>query len=466
MILETAKSLLSMDNCLRTVYHPSVEKVHGRFGGNVAKLIRQSKRRIDGDNLTIDTRVHNSFAARWGRNLNAGFGNADIFGFGRYAVRVSETAAENDMGRISVKKAITDLDLQRVTSRGAAAVADFLKDYLEDTIKDIEESRARVQYLGTNGLLGTVGTTTPTKNDTKLISTASAIAATGGARVKLGSGSIALFQRHRKLDVYNGNTKRFSVFVTDSNPRDNSVGLHGVDANGNESIAVDISAIAAGDAFYVEGEKDISPITLAAWLAEPVAGESFFGKDRTLADNRWMQPHFSGPTSATTFDPGVIDQAAVELGYINEDPEGGYLMFARPEIIMDFQNAVGADKILPWPTPEQKGKVLAQYGFDGAVYRHANLGRLMLHADVLMPQNEIWLLKPGSWEQLNAIAGKWRWMEGENGMWYRPETGTPGEGRGTVWHADGYGLACTICTRPWENVVIKNVVPSFKASAA
>ena len=59
--------------------------------------------------------------------------------------------------------------------------------------------------------------------------------------------------------------------------------------------------------------------------------------------------------------------------------------------------------------------IIASYGFDGAMHRHENLGRVMLQPDALHKRNCLRLLRPGDWERLKGLNEAWRWLPGDGG---------------------------------------------------
>jgi hypothetical protein len=462
---DNAQTLLALSDALREVYHPDVEELHQRWGDPINRLIRMSNRRIDGDGITIQVQDRVSGAARYGRDLNGAFPTPDPLGFKKYKVTLSEDPTENDFARLATSVSVSDLDLERVTSKGAAAVEDYVKKYFDDAVKDVAESRVKHEHIGRDAKLGVVNGT-PASNDRRRFDECASIAATGGARVRVDGGPIAFFRRGMRLDVYSSaGTKRFSVEVTDVNVRDLSVGMYGINASGQASSSVDLSAMADNDELYLTGEKDKGPVTLASWLTPPAgSGDDFFGKDREDPDYRWMQPHYSGPSSAEAFDLRHVDSAAIELAYLSPSDDDARVTMARPELIQTYEDLVGADKIIQFPTSEQRGRLLAIHGFEGAIYRHAKLGRVMFKANPLMPEHTIWMLRPGDWEMLNAFGDKFHWMPGLRGFYYRLNADEPGTGWGTVWKADGYGVQATVCLRPGDQIVIENVTPTIGVS--
>ena len=474
--LDSASTLLtSAANGLRSIYHPDVYDAHGRYGGAINRLLKFSTRKIEGDGITIQVVDKQSAPGRFSRSINGGFHRPKGIGVSKYTVTLSETDSSNNFSRLAASVQTTHLDLNRARKTKASAI-DFVKRIRDGALSHIGETAAVHRHLDATAKVATISTATPKKNDRKLFSDCAALSTTGGARVQIINGSLAALPRGLQLSVYSSaGTYRFDVEVTDYNPRDRSVGFYGLDADGNPSSAIDLTGIAASDTLYISGEKDKGLISIGEWCKTPTAatGDSFFGKNREDPDFRWMQPHISGPTTARAFAPSDIDEMAIEAGYLEEDPEGGFVALTTPEGTQTYKNAIGNDILIQYPTNAQKGEIIAAYGFDGNMYRHELLGRIMLQADPLAPPDEIKFLRPGDWETLSASSGgdnsmvPWEWLPGDVGeFWYRMNADNVEEGRSTVYRADGMGLFCDICIAPWRQMVRRNCTFTAKPSAA
>lgn len=473
---ELVTVLLSLTALMRSVYHPEVINTHPRWQGTLNKLIEMDKRQISGNGITIQVIDRRAYASRWGKDINGSYPDPQPMNGSNYTVTLSDTAGSNDFGILKTSASLSTLDMKRNGSLDSAAIADFKERTFKECVDDVAESRAIHQYLPTSGLLGLVNGT-PTKNDADIWTEASSLTTTGGARIKIDTGSLAYFMPGRKISIYNGSgstaVKRCDAMVTDINPRDLSAGINELDANGNPTTTNSsggLQAISDNDGLYVQDEKDQCPISLGSWLTRVAgtsgASDTFFNRDRNSQNYRYMKPHFSGPPTARPLSLGDIDAAGTEAGYITEDPEGAMIMFGRVEMVQTYQNLVGKDVFIQFPNDDEKGKLLANYGFQGAVHRHARFGRVMLNPDPLMKENTLWFLKPGCWEMLHTYAEKFLWQQGDVGYWYRTNDPTNNGARTNIWRADGESIQVVICTHPRSNIVIENIQPTATVSAA
>lgn len=457
--IDNATTLLTtISDALREVYHPEVMDAYMRHGRSINRLFSFSNRKVEGDGVTVQLVDHNMHAARTAAGLNSAFPTPRPFGVAKYKVLASETDSANHFRPIQTSISITHLDLKRGMSSAAAAV-DVKDRTVKDSMRDWNERLAVSRLLDSSALIGTINGT-PTKADARTLAAAGALTTSGGARFAVDGGSLANFAPGMLIDSYTGATKDYTLQVMDYNPRDGSVAVYGLDGDGNPSASVDISGVADNDNFYVSGTKDTGLYSVGEWFKTPVSGDSFFGIDRTDIANSWMLPHKSGPSSAQPFDPEHLDDLGTELSYVQPDPEGAYAAFMPPELETAFRQAVGADVVIDFPTDEQRGKVLAQYGFDGSIYRHPSLGRITLKSDPLCNPNKIRFYKVGDWETLTLLGKELQWMPGDNGdLWYRMEADAPGTGRGKVYKADAYMPLADICLRPRFQAEIENITP-------
>lgn len=451
--------LTSYTNALRTAYHEQFPEIHTRFGRVINRLFKPSKRRVDGNGVTIQCKTHNLHGARVKKDLNADFGYANRFGVDSFTITCSETPSSNDLRRISLPLQITHLDLKRRHTQKASAV-DIVSEMVSDSMDDVMEITAIHRYLPDTGLIGTVSGTAK-KNDAKTMASASTLTTTGGARFLVASGSLAIFQRGRQLDIYNGSTKRFTVEVTDYNPADGSVGVWGVNPTTRvaSANAVSLSTITSGDSIYIEGSYGEGLKSMGYWYTTPTASESFFGRDRTDASYRWLDLHRSGPSTSTQFNPTHLDTLATELSYITEDEDDATLAVCSVELEQQFRKAVGNDVILQYPTAEQKGRLIAQYGFDGMLYRHPRIGRMVLNPDPLCPPDQIRGLRLGDWETYFPSGYEtFEWLPGDTvGIWSRMASTNPGGGNTTTYRAEGMMALCDVCLAPRRNWHLANV---------
>lgn len=457
--------LTDVADAVRTVYHEKFNAMISRFGKKTNRLFKMSKRRIDGNGITVQVMDRNLYGARTGTDINADFHTARSFSADNYTVSLSETAASNHMRRVALSLQVTHLDLKRKMNSKAAAV-DFVEELVKQSMQNIGEHVALRRHLDSTAKIADINGT-PARNDNRLFASCTAIDSptTQGARFPVDGGSIAGLQAGMVLNSYTSTTQDYTLQVTDYNPRDKSVGVYGVDTVTdplNGSASVNITNLANNDSLYLSGEYNANILSIGHWFSTPASsGDSFFGKDRYLPINRYLLPHVSGPTTNTVFSKTHIDDLAIEMGYIEEDPDGGYIALTTPELEQRYRDEIGNDVIIQFPTDEGTKKLFANYGFEGSVYRHPTIGRIVLQADPFAPVEKVRFLKIGDWEQLTAptTGGEngWEWLPGDINGWYRMPSSTSGNGNTTTYRMDGMMLMCDICLAPRRQAQIINV---------
>lgn len=453
--------LTTLSAAMRRFYHDNFPKMYGRFGKKTNRVFKPSKLRIDGDGVVVQVSSGNLYGARVDTDINGDFPTPRAHAADSYTVTLSETAASNHMRRMGISLQVTHLDLKRKANTKAAAEK-FTTELVKQSLENIGESVALHRHLDSTAKVCDINGT-PRQNDNRLFTSCTATpAANTGARAPIDGGSIAAVPAHLVLDRYTGSTKDGTVEVSDYNPRDTSVGLENFNTTTNSiDRTVSLSDLADNDSLYISGERNKNILSLGHWFSDPSSGDSFFGKDRTAYNARWLLPHKSGPTSATQFDKTHLDDASIQMGYISEEDEGGYVVLTTPELEQRFRNQIGADVLIQFPSTEQKGRLVAQYGFDGNLYRHPHLGRVVLQSDPFAPANKIYGLKIGDWETLFAPTegGEhgFEWLPGTEGMWYRMPSSTAGGGNTTTYRCDGMLIMCDICLDPRQQFQVINV---------
>ncbi len=460
---DNATTLLTTGaSALREEYHERFEDMHNRFGATMNRLFKPSKRAINGNGWNIQVRDSNLYGARTDTDLNADFPTPRAFGVDSYKVTLSETPSSNDIRRIALSLQVTHMDIKRKASDRSSAV-NWVKDLISQSFQNVGEATSLHRHLGLTAAVCTL-TGTDVKNDARLLADCSSISTTGGGRCAITSGSIAATQRGAIFDVYSSTgTYRRSVSITDYNPRDSSIGYYGLNASGVPSSSVDVSDMTSGDILYFSGEFNKGLKAFGYWYSEPTSSDSFFGQNRSDADTRWLLPHKSGPSSSTLFDMSHLDDLCIEMSFIKEDPEAAYIVITTPQLDQRFRNVVGNDVVVQFPTDAQQGKLVARYGFDGMLYRHPAIGRIVFEPDALAPINTIRGAKVGDWECLYAPGGEsFEWMPGNGDMggWYRMPSTTPGNGDTTTYRMDGFMAMADICLKPRDQWQVVNVTAS------
>lgn len=450
--------LTGQSAAIRQFYHDSYAEMQNRFGGKTNRLFRPSKLVFQGDGVNVQVMSANMHGARLTNDPNADFPTARAHTSNNYKVTFSETASSNDFRRMSISLQVTHYDINRVYNKQIAA-DDFRERLISQSMQDVGEKTALHRHLDTTAKVALVNGT-PAKNDNTVFASCSAIGTTGGARFPIDNGSIAYLPANLLLDVYaSGGAFKRKVIVTDYNPVDSSVGVFGVDAFEAGDSTVNVNDLADNDELYISTEKNMGLNSLGQWFSAPSSGESFYGKDRTTPTNRWMIPtKVPAVASGTTlFSKAHIDNVSIAIGYVEEDPDSGYAALTTPELDQRYRNEVGGDILIPFPSEEAKGKLLANYGFEGSVYRHPTIGRIMLQADQFAPPNKIRLLKVGDWESLYPLSATFEWLVGDTGGWYRMSSSTPGNGKTTVYRMDGMLSFADICRYPRRQAELSNV---------
>lgn len=459
--------LTTLSNAVKRVYHPdSYKEMYSRFGNKTNRVFKASKRRFEGNTLDVQVMDKNLHGTRVDTDPNADFPTARAHSAGKYTVTFNEAGgSSNDLRRFAQSLRVTHFDLKRVQTKQVEA-GQFVKDLLKQSMDDVGEKMAIHRHLPSTGQLALVNGT-PASNDNRKFASASAIGTTGGARFPVDNGSLAYFQPGMRLHSYTTTTLDYELEVTDVNPSDKSIGVYGINSSDEASSAVNINGLADNDALYLSGGYNKNILSLGSWFADPTSGESFFGKDRTTPTNRWMLPHRSGPSAETLLALSHIDDAFVEMGFVREEDDGAYAAIMEPALYQRMINVIGADKLITFPTTEQKGKVIANYGFDAVIYRHFAAGRIALHGDALAIPRKIRFLRLGDWETVfgytdNGETG-FEWLPGGDGgpgsIFKRLPSSTPGNGHTTTYQAEGLCVMADICLNPRNQIELANVKP-------
>lgn len=467
--LDDATTFLTTESAIvRQVYHETFAEQIPYYGGSINRLFKPSKRVIEGDGVNIQTMTGNLHGARFSNNLYADYPTPRAFISQSYKVTLSENPSSNNFRKMGLSLQMTDEDVRRSYSSEIAAT-NFRQKMISQAMMDVGEKTALHRMLTASASVGTV-TGTPKKNDARFLASCGAIAATGGARFNIssGTGSLAYFPANLVLDVYTaGGVFRFSIILAYYNPADTgggSIGAFGVNANGQADSTIDISAIVSGDLLYISGERNMGLLSVGEWFKEPTTGDSFFGVDRTNQQNTWMLPHKSVPSGTvdtnTLFTKTHLDQAWNEMGYVAaEDEMSGYIALTTLELGTRMRQEIGQDILIPYE-PSKSGEPLAVYGFTGQAYRHPTAGTIVFKESNFAPPNKIRFLKVGDWECQYAGESTFQWQPGFIGNWYRMPSSTPGNGLTDIWRMDGKVVFADICLYPRRQMEINGVSAS------
>lgn len=452
--------LTTLEAGVRQVYE-GFDEMYDRFGMKTNRIFKFSQKRIDGDGINIQVKSANGAGSQWTTNINADFPAPDSFQAKYYKVLFSEDPATNHFRRLGYSLQTTHWDIKRRANTKAQAV-DYVSELVSDAMADTMESIAVHRHLDSTGRLGII-TGTIVQNTTDLLAGGAAYSsgATGGARFTISNGSLAYFKPNLKVSFYtSAGVFHATGRITDYNPADGSVGVWGINATTGNSASTDaLAGLVTGDYIYIAGEKDANLLSVGHWFSSPTASESFFGRDRTDGNYRWMKTHRYGPSTARQFTKTDIDTLAIQLGYVKEEDSGGaYVCTTTPELEQRYRNEIGADIIIQYPTAEQKGRMMAEYGFDGSIYRHPQIGRIILNSDPLTPPNKMRFMKLGDWETLSPLGATFEWIPGNTvGAWSRMVSSTAGAGFTTTYSMNGMLAMVDLCRNPRRNAELFNL---------
>jgi hypothetical protein len=463
---DSATTLLSATaDSIREVYHKKpIWETYSRFGTVTDRVLKPGKtRKLEGDGITVQVRSGNMDSAVGDRNVFGAFPKPRAHETSKIKVRFSENAEANDF--FSLRSAIrcSHIDLDRAINENVAA-EDFATQLVTQQMKDLREQVAIRRNIPVSSKLGTVAGT-PKQDDADTFASASATpAANSGVRFQVdGDTSIAYFQRNRRLEVVDGDSGASNghIIVNRYNPRDFSVGAEAfVSDERSPGTSPGTSLIDNNDELFLAGSRDVGLISIGEWFKNPVSGEDFMGKDRTLAANHWLRPTKTGPSTATTFKMEHLDDFAISMGFVVEDPSAKYVTQCSPQLHQKFRNIVGDNILVQWSASDPKRDLFAVHGFDGMVYHHPTIGKIMLNADALCPANRIRFLKLGTWEMMKYHAGEFKVMDGDDGRpggFYRMGSGTSDGSKGHFYQMDVLAYFVDFCLAPRENGEIENI---------
>ena len=204
------------------------------------------------------------------------------------------------------------------------------------------------------------------------------------------------------------------------------------------AILSGITAIAAGDYIFTEGDRNAKISGLAAWLpfTAPTSGDSFFGVDRSVDVSRLAGLRFDA--SALSIEEGLVK------GLTRCNREGG-----KPKVVManytDWGNlelALGSK--VQYMMSQASGR--ADIGFEGIQVK-TNKGVSNVIADPFCPINYMYGLTMESWK-LFSLKEPIRILDLDGNKVLRDSTSDSVELRVGGYFQLG-------CDAPGHNVVIK-----------
>lgn len=467
--LDSAFTLLSSASAVvRQRYADGYFEQSFRYGKGINKILSLSEIVVQGDGLNVQVETGLQYNAQVGRNFQGAWPNPTGFTTDNLKIRFSETIGSNDFTDIKSSARVTVAELERL--RGGVpeiAAVDIAKRTLDQLRDDFSETVALMRQLPQTAQVGVVSTAAPRANTATLFASCpvGTPAANQGARFQVTGavGSFAFFQINRRFDVYSsGGVYKSTLQVTDTNPADLSVGVVAVDANGvaQPATAIGTTLLNSNDLIYYSGAFNAGMLSFGAWFSTPVAGENFYGRDRTQASNRWLLPTTVGPSTTSVFSKQYLDDLDIALQYVMESPDQAYVALMQPELQRAFINEVGEQSIIQYPVAEQSGALAAQYGFDGKpIYRSPQLGRIILDSNPLAAPRCIRFARLGDWKMATFFPEGMKMYPGESSTGYfrRLPAPAPNSGFSTVFQADGHASVVDYCLRPRAQGQITNI---------
>lgn len=460
--------LTTLDDAIREVYYDSLIDNAYRFGSMTNRIFGPKMERINGDGKNYQTKTGHMYSATIGRDLYADAVRARSFTVDKFKATLSETAGGtgNDFSVIDNAIEIKHFDLRRAADQGAHALGDLAQTLVNEMIANDGELLAKSRNLPSSGLIGTIATGGGLKaDDNDDYAAASSFSSAPNGRIKLSDTTpISYFQRNVLIDVYDSASDVVNdrVMVTNVNPADNSIGVVSVDANG-EPDATNLAAanLAAGDRLYFRDGFGKGMKSLGAWfVAAGSSGESFFTKDRTDPDNRWMLPTVVGPSSSSPMSFSylrALGSALYQTG--GEEVKDSFVYQMHPDMRDTMIDLVQAETIQHVSAVGNRGSKMLQYGFEGSVYNDPYLGVVSFTADPLAPKDQIRAVLLGTWETLHPMPTAFEILPGDMGSWYRKQSSTADGTRSKVYRQDRVGVLCDVCTLIDRNGLIRNVTP-------
>lgn len=418
-----------------------------RLDGATNRLFKPTKRKLTGKVLEVHNEHRISSGARCNDNILADITEVSKYEVDKYNVTLDETAGNNDLHRVSTGIMITEIDVKRMQNNPSEIVNLALK-LRRDATRDWTEHLAFLRQADSNAIAGVI-TGDPVQNDDFFFDGGTAHTSQTSVRVKL-STPIAYFHDGQTCDVHDtGNatarSNATSLTVIDANYADQSIGLSG---------SSDLVAIVTGDEIFFSGERGKGFISLGTWFERET---TIFGKDRTTAGNRWLEcTHIrSEETVNASLQPSWLDQAALAAQYIAADSKVGYVLTTTPEIHTQFLQLIQEQAWVP--VDPKQSELTANWGFTGLQYHHPSLGRVGLQPDPFHPTNKIRLIRPDQWEFIWGTTTGFHWIQGQQGIFYRPNSTTNAQYHSMMWRAEGYMIGCDICTNPRQQIQINAI---------
>lgn len=312
------------------------------------------------------------------------------------------------------------------------------------------------------------------------------------AFIPVDTGSISNFKRGQIIDIREGSDNT-SVRVTcevitvwhDEYFEGSAVGpgilVEIADENDGDA---NLDNVADNDEICAVGETDVNYHAAFQSLFALSSPGAYFGKTRTTAANRFLQPYGRSYSDAELDVEQHFGKMADTIGMMLpasrkqrrvRNLNGKFQMtdavvaICQPSLLNEAARQCGEPNAFMTRSTARsesaaKGtKLVAVHGWDGVVLRHPNLPPIALQADPQCAPNRIYLIEPNTWEWIR---------QGSDGM--KP-TWVPGTVKGTRWHqmytsggniskkyvAGGYVHEAPFCDQPQLNYLIDGVTSSI-----
>lgn len=442
----------------------------GWFASNINRIFDfKMSDNIEGADHYWQVEAYKARAARFSRDITAGFSNVGRFAVTKLKATLSETASSSDFSRLDASSRVSLYDLERGAKNPQQFIVNVVPKLVDDLIKHSAESLGIHRMLDVQATLGTVSANAKQNDNTLFASATATPVATGttGIRVTLSSALIAAFQPGLLVNVYASDltTLRAIAQVTDYNPIDSSVGMKcwntTTRATGANNVNTQtLHSTVSTDVLCISGENGLGMISVGTWMQHGTPSPTtLFNVDRTLPANSWMRPTtYRAATSGTaSLDKAHIDSLAIAMGYVIENltVDKGYVALTTPELDQAYRNQIGQQNIVPILPPGDES-IVARYGFDSSIYVHPTLGRIALTPDPMAIQNKIMFLRPGDWQAL--VARKFSLVPAATaiGGFYRVASTTDGSGL-PEFQTDYMALQTDICLCPRRQGQISDI---------
>lgn len=458
-------NLSDVDELIQTQYLPRYyETAGGRFGRTFNRIFQIAEKAASGDGFTMQAELGPGDFARASNNPLASITGSTSLQAVKLRLRYdTNNLAANDFTQVT---ASCQTDVWQLKNGGDGAIVDLAERNAKSVIASYDEHIAYLRNVGRNAVAALVNGTPKLNNGVTYAGATGTATNAGGARVKVDSGIFAVLKTNSWIDFIRpatGATVAGSVWITDKNPGDLSIGVSFATTQfGGRVSSGNLALVADNDYIAFSGEYNSGLYSVGAWMSEATAGESFLGGvDRTTASYRWMlpiNPRYGATT--TTITKSFFDDVAIAMGYFAENMDGAGLI-AQSDLTVNnkLRNELGEESFKPIPQSDERMKKFYQFGSTGLAFEHPSLGVIKILGDALCPSTTVRFIDPSTWMSVHyAVRGLTPMPGGEGmGSWYRVTDSTPNTGKSLIVKSDWAALQQDFCTMPQKNAQISNI---------